>query len=105
MAPRRRGSSEAPSLKHYRDWSTARDMSKDAQTDLGGIIKQAVTALAVGKKPFKQACEWRRMASVKAVAQINDLRQLCYELGITDENFRPLQSEMFSEIDDTEPAV
>jgi hypothetical protein len=73
---------EAPSLGFYRQWSTARDESKEKSTELGEIVKEATDELAVDKGAFKLACKLKRQDPIKAAAFLRGFNQLVAEFGI-----------------------
>lgn len=92
-------------LKHWHLWSQARSEAKDASTGLGEIVKAAIEDLNIGKKPFKIAAELRRQDAVKASAFIRDLKKACIEMGVADENFDPVQTDLEDAIKNTPPAA
>lgn len=106
MAPRKKAEDSASlAVKHYRAWSTAREVVKEGNDDLGIAVKQAIEALNCSKWAFKQAAELRRMKETKACARIKELKQLCQDLGLTDENFKPVQGDIEDVIASTEAEV
>lgn len=99
MAARLKDVSEPKSLKHYRNWSDARTKSKDAASEVGEVVKVATNELDVGKKPFKLACELKRMDPVKSSAFLRDFDQLVVEFGLE------AQTELEDVVGNTSPAA
>ena len=73
---------EPQSLRFYRDWSAARDDSKSAAAELGGIVKDAAAGLDVSKKAFKLAAELKRQDAQKAGGFLRDFNRLVREFGL-----------------------
>lgn len=105
MARRLRAVEEPKSLQHYRNWSAAKSAAKEASGEVGLATKQACDDLEVTKKAFNFAANLRRMDPTKAGPIIRDLKKLCQEWGVTDENFDPVQSDLEEAIRNTEPAA
>jgi hypothetical protein len=95
---------EAASMKHYRNWSSAKDVAQDGSKDLAAVIKDAAHALDVAPKAFTIACRWAREPE-KSVQEIRHLKRLAFEFGLVDADFNPLQTDLLDAIEATESVV
>lgn len=90
---------ESKSVRLYREWSTARQTSREAATDLGTIVKNATEELNMSKKAIRLAFDLKRQDAVKVSAFLRDFDQLREELGLQT------QTELEDAIKNTPPAA
>jgi hypothetical protein len=91
MKPRQK--SEHMAAKYYRDWAVKKDVSEDASKDLKQVVEQVLESLEVAGPSLALAFKWQRMLSdrpEKVWHQIRTLKRMCIDLGLTDEDFNPL---------------
>lgn len=92
---------EVKSVRFYREWSKAKEDSKDASEEVAQVTKRAVEGLNVSKWAWNQLCRLRRKDPAKALADLRDFDRLRPELLAEIES----QTDLEDAIREVDPAA